>query len=118
MKGFVPTPPQLVDAMVEKLFYKRPPIKADRLLDPGCGTGAFIQGVVRWCDRNASELPQIVGIEPDPFLLEEADKALGHIPQVDLRLADFLQNSHEHYDYVIGNPPYVSIIGLSVDERT
>ncbi len=118
MKGFVPTPPPLVDTMIDNLFGNRRPTASDWLLDPGCGTGAFIHGVIRWCNRNASEVPRIVGIEADPSLLAEARRAFDHNIKVSLHLADFLQASDARYDYIVGNPPYVSITGLTVEERT
>ena len=37
--------------------------------------------------------------------------------QVTIRNADFLQPSRETFDFVIGNPPYVSILELSAEER-
>lgn len=117
MKGFVPTPPQLVDAMVEKLFAGRSPRASDSLLDPGCGTGAFIEGVIRWCAREGEPVPQIVGIDSDPLLLAEARRRVGAVPQVTLRHEDFLSVRPERFEYVIGNPPYVSITGISVPER-
>jgi len=117
MKGFVLTPPQLVDVMVDKLFRKRRPKASDALLDPGCGTGAFIHGVLRWCERNSAQVPRIVGIESDPTLLGEAHSTLGRVSKVSLRLTDFLQPSSDRYDFIIGNPPYVPITGLSPEER-
>jgi adenine-specific DNA-methyltransferase len=117
MKGFVPTPPHLVDVMVDKLFRKRRPSASDVLLDPGCGTGGFIHGVLRWCERNSAEVPGIVGIESNPALLEEAQSTLARVSQVSLRLTDFLQPSGDRYDFIIGNPPYVPITGLSPEER-
>jgi hypothetical protein len=48
MRGFVPTPDAVVDRMVEKLFAHRSPKADEMLLDPGCGPGAFISGVIRW----------------------------------------------------------------------
>lgn len=63
MKGFVPTPPAIVDAMVEKLFKDKPPRSSDRVLEPGCGDGAFIRGLIRWSKRTGMPLPQIVGID-------------------------------------------------------
>ena len=43
MKGFVPTPDNIVDIMVEKLFNSVNVTQGDAVLDPGCGTGAFIE---------------------------------------------------------------------------
>lgn len=117
MKGFVPTPPGLVDAMVDKLFREHGPRSADTVLDPGCGTGAFIHGVLRWCERCQRPVPRIVGIESDGRLLDEARQNLAGIPQVQLLHEDFLAPRSEQFDYIIGNPPYVPITGLSVAER-
>lgn len=103
--------------MVEKLFADRPPRSDESLLDPGCGTGAFIEGVVRWCKRAGLPLPQIVGIDSDPSLLEEARRRIGSVDQVILLNEDFLAPRQAQFDYVIGNPPYVAITGLTVSER-
>lgn len=117
MKGFVPTPPDLVDAMVRKLFRTRRPTATDTLLDPGCGTGAFIDGVLRWCCEADAPVPRITGIDSDPALLDAARSRLGGNPSVALLNEDFLTTSFEPFDFVVGNPPYVSISGLSVAER-
>ncbi|MBI3271773.1 MAG: hypothetical protein HYZ53_22470 [Planctomycetes bacterium] len=77
MKGFVPTPPEMVDLMVGKLFRGRPPRPDAGLLDPGCGTGAFIEGVLRWCEKRRVAPPRIVGVESDPRLLAAARAAVG-----------------------------------------
>ncbi len=117
MKGFVPTPESLVDHMVAKLFDGRVPCEGSRLLDPGCGTGAFIEGVLRWARLTGTRPPAIVGVESNPALLVEAASRLGSAAGVTLVQADFLQGMDAGYDYIIGNPPYVSIIGLSTAER-
>jgi SAM-dependent methyltransferase len=117
VKGFVPTPPHLVDTMVGKLFSTHEPRASETLLDPGCGTGAFIEGVVRWCDRHGYSVPRIVGIDSDPVLLAEARRRLRHHEQVELLEQDFLLPWSECFDYIVGNPPYVPITGLSVEER-
>ena len=117
MKGFVPTPSHIVDAMVGKLFGVRAPRADESLLDPGCGTGAFIEGVLRWCHQHHHPVPQIVGIESNPALLTEARRSLGKHKPVTLLNEDFLAPRRERFDYVIGNPPYVPITGLTIQER-
>src|SRR3990172_10349497 len=66
MKGFVPTPRETVDTMVDLLFRGRSPTADNTVLDPGCGTGEFIGGVIRWCQRRRLPLPRITGVESDP----------------------------------------------------
>lgn len=117
MKGFVPTPVPVVDMMVEKLFHERTPTPGSILLDPGCGTGAFIEGVLRWSARTGSRAPHIVGVDSDPSLLAKARERVGTSDRVVLLEGDFLEGQAGAFDYIIGNPPYVSITGLSDVER-
>ncbi len=117
MKGFVPTPDSIVDLMVEKLFEEKNPNQSDKLLDPGCGTGAFIDGVIRWCNLRSNELPQIVGIESDPRHIPEARRKFRDYPSIEIKNEDFLTNITDKFDYIIGNPPYVSITKLTENEK-
>ncbi len=118
MKGFVPTPPTIVDLMVQKLFEGRAPAFQDLILDPGCGEGAFIEGIIRWCHKHQVRIPRIIGVDSNPRLVGEARKRLKSCPRVEIRLQDFLGEPGEpRYNFIIGNPPYVPITGLSEDER-
>ena len=117
MKGFVPTPAPLVDHMVAKLFRAAPPTPASTLLDPGCGAGVFVEGVVRWCTRAGAPIPRITALDSDPARLSEARQALPAIDLITLLQEDFLAPRREQFDYIIGNPPYVAITGLDSDER-
>jgi len=103
--------------MVNRLFKGRPPRACDTLLDPGCGTGAFIAGVVRWCELRGIHLPRVVGVEPEPDRARQAAKSFHAHPQVEIRCADFLEQSNDKFDFIIGNPPYVSILALSESEK-
>jgi adenine-specific DNA-methyltransferase len=118
VKGFVPTPDHVVDAMVAKLFDGYPPSADSTVLDPGCGTGAFIQGIARWCRHKGPALPKVVGIESDPRHVPEAQRNAGALSSVTIRNEDFLAQREELFDYIIGNPPYVPITGLSDIERS
>lgn len=117
MKGFVPTPAPVVDLMVEKLFASRHPAADATLLDPGCGEGEFIAGVVRWCEHNHCDIPRITGIEADPVRASVASRRFANLPTVEVRNVDYLRPIGERFDYIIGNPPYVPITDLSVAER-
>jgi len=117
MKGFVPTPRETVDAMVERLFQGRPPRLDDALLDPGCGTGEFIDGVIRWCKRQGLPLPRITGVESDPRHLPVLRAKYHRLRAVHIEHADFLTDGCATYNFIVGNPPYVAITALSESEK-
>ena len=90
MRGFVPTQPTTVDLMVELLFREKWPTETHRILDPGCGPGAFIDGILRWCGKNNVKTPQITGIELDEERAEKARKKFAAMPQIEIVTSDFL----------------------------
>jgi tRNA1(Val) A37 N6-methylase TrmN6 len=60
-----------VDLIVELFFRDKWPNETDRILDLGCGPGAFIDGILRWSKNNNVKTPQITGVELDA---ERAEK--------------------------------------------
>jgi adenine-specific DNA-methyltransferase len=118
VKGFVPTPSVIVDVMVAKLFAGRTVSASSSILDPGCGDGEFIAGILRFVEAKRTVPPRIVGIELDPGRASAARARFASNDNVTIECADFLAPQVRQFDYVIGNPPYVSIGGLSVAERT
>ncbi len=118
MKGFVPTPPAIVDLMVAKLFENSSPGPEDSILDPGCGRGAFIEGIIRWCEKNNREIPHITGIDSDPRHIAIACEKFSGYPSVRIRHEDFLLHGPEKkFHFIIANPPYVPITGLTEPEK-
>ena len=117
MKGFVPTPAETVDTMVELLFRGRSPSADDTVLDPGCGTGLIIDGVIRWCQQRRLPLPRITGVESDPRHLPTLRAKYVRVHAVSIEHTDFLEGRRTAYDYIVGNPPYVPITGLSEAEK-
>lgn len=117
MKGYIPTPAKTVDLMVDRLFLRKAPLKNSCILDPGCATGAFIGGIIRWCEARRKAVPQILGIDSDSQHLEEARLKFAAYPSVEIRHADFLSSRLPKVDYVIGNPPYVPITALNEEEK-
>lgn len=117
MKGYALTPRAIVDFMVEKLFRNGAPSRDATVLDPGCGTGVFLDGVVRWCMSRNVPLPRLIGVDSDPARAAFSRDRFAGVDRIAIREADFLLTGSESCDYVIGNPPYVSITGLSPIER-
>lgn len=116
MKGYVPTPTALVDEMVRELFSAGAPNAKQWLLEPGCGDGEFIEGVLRWCRVNDAHPPRIVGVELNPSLAAKARRRFAKEPSVEIVHADYLLTSFDRkFNYVVGNPPYVSL--EHIDER-
>ena len=119
MRGFVETPESLVDYMVDLLFEGRDIDSENRLLDPGCGTGEFMKGVLRWSSSNRSKPPYMTGVEIDGRLAIEAASKFRQNTHVNVIQEDFLRfEPSKGFDYIIGNPPYVSIILLDDREKT
>lgn len=116
-KGFVSTPATIVDLMVDKLFRAGPPKPGALLLDPGCGEGEFIEGVIRWCRVRGVSLPQIVGVEADIDRARTARRRFCGVQGVRVLQEDFLCAAPRRFDYIVGNPPYVPITALGVSER-
>jgi len=117
MKGFVPTPRETVDTMVKLLFRGRSVRPNNTVLDPGCGTGEFIDGVIRWCERRRLVLPRITGVESDPRHLPVLRAKYERLRAVRIEHADFLADGRTAYDFIVGNPPYVAITALSENEK-
>lgn len=116
-KGYVPTPTETVDRMTELLFRGRSVTADSTVLDPGCGTGVFIDGVIRWCQQQRLPLPRITGVESDPRHLPALRVKYGRERAVSIEHADFLGGRGTTYDYIVGNPPYVPITELSEAEK-
>src|SRR5271168_318692 len=104
--------------MVDRLFLNRRPASDALILDPGCGQGEFIDGIIRWCAKHQASVPRIVGIESDPRHVEVARARFEKCPSVEIRDSDFLMDEQAGtYDFIVGNPPYVPITELSELEK-
>lgn len=118
MKGYVPTPTVLVDRMVSSLFAGNAPQPSDYLLDPGCGDGQFIDGVLRWCRARNLTPPRIIGVELNPSLVAKARRRFGSEASVKIINADYLVRPLGiSFHYAIGNPPYVSLANIKESQR-
>ncbi|MDB2272843.1 TaqI-like C-terminal specificity domain-containing protein [Halorubrum ezzemoulense] len=117
MKGHVPTPDDLADHIVQKLF-RDPPEAGDTILYPGCGKAPFVAAVERWCNDNNAPTPEGTAIELDPEHLSVARER--HADRlVTFAERDFLADVDDldEFDYIVGNPPYVPIEGLDEQEK-
>ena len=104
--------------MVEQLFLRATPERESAILDPGCGDGGLIRGIVDWCEGRDLPLPRIVGVEREPPLAAKARSLFARYPSIEIVTGDFLAAKPMRYHFIIGNPPYVPITGLTAAERT
>jgi cyclopropane fatty-acyl-phospholipid synthase-like methyltransferase len=116
-KGYFKTPNKIVEHMIEKLFEERHPTSMDTILDPGCGPGDFIQGIIKWCKKNILPLPKITGVELDTEYASQAEAKFDKYKEIKIEQRDYLINNNKKYDFIIGNPPYVPITQLSEEEK-
>ena len=110
--GEIATPLSLALYMVNRLFERKAPDPSSRVLDAGCGTGRFIEAILLWCRQRGIRPPEIVGIEINAGLAEQARRKFGGIANVRIVHGDFLAISEKElggkFDYIISNPPYIS----------
>ena len=118
MKGYVQTPADLANHIVERLFRDKVPKVGDRILYPGAGNCPFGAAVERICEAHGWPYPEGHAVEVTPEHIEDA-KARG-LQHVTYHKADFLSLCTQTlgaFDYVVGNPPYAGIEKLSDDEK-
>ena len=123
-KGAYYTPKDLVDEAVERalgpLLSARTPEQAARLriLDPACGSGAFLLGAARLLDRLPWDgpRPELHGVDLDPAAAAACRAGLqaAGVPRADVRVADWLLDGppRRRWDAVVGNPPWVGTRSL------
>lgn len=103
--GQYDTPPDVADLLLAFCF-RRP---ADRLLDPSCGTGAFLQRAAtmsRWMNPGTESGKQLWGVELDPAAAQRAQQ---NLPQAHILVGNFFALGSQEtglFDAVVGNPPY------------
>lgn len=124
------TPPALARIVTEQTLSevhnltKRPVLT---ILDPACGSGAFLQEAVRTLRRlGYSGRLRIVGRDISDAATSMAKFVVGHAladwrrigDTVDIKTADSLEDSLPEADVVLMNPPFVSWSSLTSKQRS
>lgn len=103
------TPPEVVDLLLSVAVGCGKP--RGTFLDPSCGDGAFLDGLVR---RGVSA-KNIVGIDLDPVAARDARE---RIPGARIEVDNFITREQDaQFEFVVGNPPYVRHERLSTAEK-
>ncbi len=99
-RGVVFTPEHIVKYMLSFIDDSKHP---KRILEPSCGDGSIIKLLNKKHD--------ILGIDIDCTFIEYCKKNFLHAK---FKCQDFLEfSTNIKYDYIIGNPPYVSVQNMS-----
>jgi adenine-specific DNA-methyltransferase len=91
----------------------------DRVLEPSCGDGAFVDAIVERFQQLGVVQPgdRLLGVEREPA---EADRARSLAPGADIRSLDFFDlepATTAKVDVAIGNPPYLRYHAFTGGER-
>lgn len=132
----IPTPKEYVRQMLKYAKYKEN-VFGKRILENSCGEGNILEEIVKIYIKDArkkkiSENEILHGMEHDIVAyeidknkiricinkLDKIAKKMG-FQQVkwNIRNKDFLKQPIEKYDYIIGNPPYITYHDLSESDR-
>lgn len=133
----IPTPNEYIKVMLNEAGYLTD-LVGKRVLENSCGNGNILVKIVQRyigdCKRKgiAKEEIQkglerdIVGYEVDQDCVNACIKKLNAILSKekidsvnwDIRNSDYLCAECEEFDYIIGNPPYITYHNLTKDERS
>jgi len=138
LKGMVYTPVFIVHKILDDIGYAGTSILGKRIIDPACGDGRFLVEVAKRIielspvNQLKHNLECIYGWDIDSNAIKECIdnlNALVSIP-VDWNVRQtnsikhiqkrnlFLQkNEAEEFDYIVGNPPYIRIQHLDIEQR-
>ncbi len=134
--GQIPTPEKYVKILLDSVGYKSD-IFGKKVLENSCGDGNVLAEIVRRYIRDCQQKNISIeairsGLENDIVAYEIDRKAivrarlkldnicleLGITPaRWNINCKDYLKQKDEKYDYIIGNPPYITYHDLSTSQR-
>jgi hypothetical protein len=112
-RGDFPTPPALVQTVLDGVLPELPAGSTVRLLDPACGDGRFLAAAAERLARGDVTV-EVHGVELDAGNAAEARRTLAAMhgermrARVDTADALTFDWGGARYDLVVGNPPYLS----------
>ena len=131
--GQVYTPLYFVKKILQDSGFYDADLTNKKILDPACGDGRFLVPIVehfiKTVDREllAGALSQICGWDVDREALENCRKNLDALVEPlglsitwNLKLCDALKQVRKRlkFDFIFGNPPYIRIQHLPIQQRT
>lgn len=123
LRGFYPTPRELVDVVVSAIVPLLPVQRgrtALRIVDPACGDGRFLAAVAERLGAVGADV-ELFGVDIDDGAIADARRLLGD--EAHLHVADALtmewtgERAAGSFDLVIGNPPFLSQLAAATSRR-
>ncbi|MBS6560886.1 MAG: hypothetical protein KH355_11510 [Clostridiales bacterium] len=132
----VPTPPTYVNELLDCIGYIHD-LYDKSVLENSCGEGNILKEIVKRYIISSLEEGydneqiinglenHITGYDIDPICIKKCIETLDTLAQEyglvnvhwNIREQDYLKCKANNYDYVIGNPPYITYHDLSVFQR-
>ncbi|HDQ16053.1 MAG TPA: methyltransferase domain-containing protein, partial [Bacteroidetes bacterium] len=134
LKGQIFTPPFVVDKILNDIGFSNKTVLGKSILDPACGDGRFLTGIVERIikfsqhDDLIKNLEFIEGWDIDQEALIKAKKNLDAIVEkkgikVNWKLTKtntlnvIKKYNLKKFDYIVGNPPYIRIQHIEKKQR-
>ena len=114
--GQFATPPALARVVADYALSLLPAMHKVRVLEPSCGSGAFISAIV---EALPADRRQIVGIEMDPRFAQAAHELWN--ADADIVEDDYLawlQKGDDDFDLLVANPPYVRHHHMTANQKS
>jgi adenine-specific DNA-methyltransferase len=130
--GQIYTPLFVVEKILRDTGFYKGDFVDKKILDPACGDGRFLVPIVQHIIKTSppetvkSRLSKITGWDIDPAAIEKCRNNLNELVQDlpvkikwNLLQKDALQefDSKQKFDLIVGNPPYIRIQHLPVEQR-
>lgn len=116
LRGAYYTPLPLAEMMIG-LFRNDPVIRS--VLEPSCGDGVFVDGLIR--TGAIKQIETVTAVEIDEAEAGKVSDKAGDEEKITVLNQDFFEfykkNMNNRYDLILGNPPYIRYQYLTEDQR-
>ena len=134
LKGQIFTPFYIIDKILDDIGFNTPNILGKTIIDPACGDGRFLvkiaERIIQFSDPKnlAKNLSYIYGWDTDTDAIRLAKEKLNQLIKplnIEIDWQIKTQNSLHileekqvpQFDFIVGNPPYIRVQHLAIDER-
>ncbi len=142
LTGQIFTPYFIVNKILDDTGYNSPDILEKKIIDPACGDGRFLEKIVERIikyspkEKLAENLQNVYGWDTDEYAIRKAIDKLNSlitpfniIVNWNISVANSLHKGNikqdlfsfqepvEKFDFIVGNPPYIRIQHLEINER-